>query len=283
MRVPTGFNIPAASSRGLAKCRDVLRAYVVIDGGPKPDRRDLYIHEPCGCQIRPDLIARALRETQRVSGAHPRGLTVCDRVVFGDRHVTDAVSTGAQHAGEVFEDRWPLLLQNDAPQDYVLATGHAMTVREFCQAAFAGSASTGSGVAYDPRTSDPPGSTRSSATRARRSATSAGRRRRTARRSCTSWSTPTYSPRGRARGAGRADRPLRVGGGGASGPHPRAARPHDRAIGGRGHGDSAEVPRCRGAEVPRCRGAEVPRCRGAEVPRCRGAEVPRCRGATMGR
>lgn len=152
VRVPAGFNIPAASSRGLAKCRDVLRAYVVTDGGPGPDRRDSTSTNPA--DARSDLTSSLVRSSKRSEyGARiPAGLTVCDRVVFGDRHVTDAVSTGAQHAGEVFEDRWPLLLQADTPQDYVLATGHAMTAREFSQAAFARvGLDWERHVAYDPR------------------------------------------------------------------------------------------------------------------------------------
>jgi GDPmannose 4,6-dehydratase len=39
-------------------------------------------------------------------------------------------------APEYVEGMWRML-QADQPTDYVLATGHAMTVREFCQAAFA--------------------------------------------------------------------------------------------------------------------------------------------------
>ncbi|MGI8535835.1 MAG: GDP-mannose 4,6-dehydratase [Mycobacteriales bacterium] len=40
------------------------------------------------------------------------------------------------YAPEYVEGMWRML-QADTPRDYVLATGHAMTVREFCQAAFA--------------------------------------------------------------------------------------------------------------------------------------------------
>jgi GDPmannose 4,6-dehydratase len=40
------------------------------------------------------------------------------------------------YAPEYVEGMWRML-QTDEPADFVLATGHAMTVREFCQAAFA--------------------------------------------------------------------------------------------------------------------------------------------------
>ena len=40
------------------------------------------------------------------------------------------------YAPEYVEGMWRML-QADEPSDYVLATGHAMTVRDFCQAAFA--------------------------------------------------------------------------------------------------------------------------------------------------
>lgn len=55
------------------------------------------------------------------------------------------------YAPEYVEGMWRML-QTDASQDYVLATGHAMTVREFCQAAFARvGLDWERHVAYDPR------------------------------------------------------------------------------------------------------------------------------------
>jgi GDPmannose 4,6-dehydratase len=55
------------------------------------------------------------------------------------------------YAAEYVEGMWRML-QADQPADYVLATGYAMTVREFCQAAFARvGLDWEKHVAYDPR------------------------------------------------------------------------------------------------------------------------------------
>ena len=59
-------------------------------------------------------------------------LGVADRLVLGN---LDAVRDWG-YAPEYVEGMW-LMLQQDAPSDYVLATGVGRTVRDFCEAAFA--------------------------------------------------------------------------------------------------------------------------------------------------
>ena len=105
-------------------------------------------------------------------------------------------------AGDYVEAMW-LMLQQDEPDDYVVATGETHSVREFCEIAF-GHVGPGLGEVRRGRraaSSAPPRSTCSSAIRPRRTRSSAGRPKTTFEELVTGWWTPTWrcSPAGSTR------------------------------------------------------------------------------------
>ncbi len=113
------------------------------------------------------------------------------------------------YAKEYVEGMWRML-QADASDDYVLATGHAMTVRDFCVAAFARvDLDWEEYVRYDARY-ERPSEVDALIGDASKAAAPAGLegRRPSAPTWSTSWSTPTSGARGRARRQVRPHRPV---------------------------------------------------------------------------